>query len=106
MQPPEQRSPGEDAAFVDRGLETIGGSRPWFEQRLREPKITIHPASRLAEGLRELKALEQLAETQAVKRFSSAEGGQRWALDAVGTDYLTKPLHQGQLSGLLGFDDL
>jgi len=101
----EQRGAGDDAEIIDRGLETIGGSRQWFQQRLADLKVAIHPASRLAQGLLALETLETIASTQEVKRFASPKEGQRWTLDAVGTDYLTKALHQGHVSKLRGFDD-
>ncbi|HKO93003.1 MAG TPA: hypothetical protein VJU61_17730 [Polyangiaceae bacterium] len=102
--PARQRGPGECAAIIDHGLEALGASRLWFEGRLRDLGITLHPGSRLARGLRKLQDLERSATAGDAIKFPSPVEGQRWFLDALGADFLCKAMHRGE-RGLTGFED-
>ncbi|MDH3726456.1 MAG: hypothetical protein OER77_02910 [Myxococcales bacterium] len=88
-----------DSKILDSGIDSIGSSCDWLEQRLREEGVTVHSNSRLAEGFRAVSKLHVTFLSGPVLRCSPKELYSLWT-PAVGIDFLSKGVHRAWEGGL------
>lgn len=96
---------GPGATLVHHGLDQVGASLEWFRARLSHLGVSLRSDSSLGEALSQLEEARREASVQGTMRFASRAEGLRFYRRVTGADFLSKALHWGESSGLVGFDE-